>query len=268
MNTIYEWYKKYSVGTHVIAALVFLAGAFSYVPEFHSLIMAMYAALPAGVKTGVVVALALYAWYRKGEPRTVQAKPVESGSSIKLGAWVLIALLLMGTMPVTGCTQNQITQTENFVNVVLQAASNFETVLQPGSAVALALPGAIAGLKAAEANFAAGTGTETLIANAALAVEEVIAGVDPNSKAALLAALLTTALDGLLAILPTPAVSLRAGNGITRTYNYHGQDGRGNKVRIARSFSIAHPLGNPAQDFTRAWNRAAKKAALPLVGLK
>lgn len=267
MKTISDWFEKYSVWTHAVALLVFFVGAFDYVPEFHTLILLIWGLIPEWGQTAVLTAIALYAWYRQGEPEIPQpaAEPAGPSSTAKLGVWMLIALMVIA--PLSGCTQSQITETENLVNVTLQAASNFETVLDSGSPVALALPGAIASLKAAEANFAAGTGTEILVANAALAVEAVIAGVDPNSKAALLAAVLTTALDGLLAVLPTPAVSLTA-NGITRIYNYHGQDGRGHKVRIARSFSVTHPLGNPAQDFRHAWNGATKKAGLPLVALK
>ncbi len=173
-----------------------------------------------------------------------------TNSTAKLGVWALIALLL--PLPLLGgCTPPQISEVESAVNVVIDAAASVEGVLG-NTAIATDLEAAAQGLKTAEANFAAGAGTEVAISNAALAVEDVLAEIDPNSNASVMADILTTALDELLALLPAPtasAASLHRTASATPYYNHHSRpDGK-----------IKHVWGRSmAGDFKASFNRAAK----------
>jgi hypothetical protein len=201
-----------------------------------------------------------------------------TASNAKLSAWALIMLLLFpGTFLQVGCTQSQVQETEALVNVAIQAAGNLAAVADPGAAWAAAMPAALQGLQSAEANFEAGTGVEADVSNAMLAVEDVIAQVEPNSKASELADILTTAIDAALVLLPAPtstpapaatntatlaaphltlaAYQLRS---ISATrYNHH------NRV------SIHHRIfRSRADDFKAAWNKAAVKAGLSKAVIK
>lgn len=68
MTTLTQWLSKYSTFTHAISVLfLFLIAAYAAVPEFHSLVSQIYAALPAWLGELAVTILALIAWYRNGQ---------------------------------------------------------------------------------------------------------------------------------------------------------------------------------------------------------
>ena len=82
MNAIKNWLSKYSISTHtVIVAAAVLAGAYDAVPQFHALVMQLYHALPGWLEQIVTVVLAVYAWYRKGQPKS---GPVDGTNVVKL----------------------------------------------------------------------------------------------------------------------------------------------------------------------------------------
>lgn len=110
MQAIQTWFKKYGVWTHVVAAAVFLVGAFDYVPGFHSLVMQGYALIPKWAQTAVVTGIALYAWYRKGQPATPAVPAGSGGAGPAVGALMLCVLLIGGTLPMTGCSATTVAQ--------------------------------------------------------------------------------------------------------------------------------------------------------------
>lgn len=67
MQTIQGFLARYSITTHVIvASLASLVGAYYAVPQFHALVLAIYAAFPSWLETLVSTGLALYFYYRSG----------------------------------------------------------------------------------------------------------------------------------------------------------------------------------------------------------
>ena len=179
-----------------------------------------------------------------------------------LCALMLCSVMLMGSM--VGCTPGQVQQTEQVINLVVNAASNLAAVADPGAAWVVLLPGALNGLKTAEADFQSGSGAAVVVSNALLAVEDVISGVEPGSKASELADILTTAIDAALLVFPPastltptpPAPSTIAGRSVTANsapllfakYNHHG------RAKIAWM-----PFRSPAGNIRATWNAAVKK---------
>jgi hypothetical protein len=136
MDTIKKWLAKYNLTTHtIVAASVFLIGAFYAVTPFHDLVMAIYNQTPAWAHTVVSVGIALYAWYRQGKPST-DAK--SSTDNTKLGAVALIMLTLLGTMPIMGCDGNKVAQDiVNWTPALQSAVTVVDTsaaVLDPAAA--------------------------------------------------------------------------------------------------------------------------------------
>jgi hypothetical protein len=82
MNAIKNWLSQYNNVTHaMIAILAFLVAAYDAVPVFHTFVLQIYHGLPGWVEQIIVVILAVYAWYRKGEPAT---GPVDGANTLKL----------------------------------------------------------------------------------------------------------------------------------------------------------------------------------------
>lgn len=68
LEKINTFLKAHSITTHSIAVLI--AGtvtAYDEVPQFHAWAQSFYHALPQSVATTIMVAAAVYAWYRKGQ---------------------------------------------------------------------------------------------------------------------------------------------------------------------------------------------------------
>lgn len=225
----------------------------------------------------VGIATALLGMFAKDPSAGSAAAAGSSGASgvSKLGAWMLIALLVPATVPQMGCTQSQIQETENLVNVVIQAAGNMAAIADPGSAWATAMPAALAGLKTAEANFAAGTGAAVDVSDAMLAVEDVIAEVEPNSKVSELADILTTAIDAALAMLPAPTAAAGANTAMRSAPRltlaaYSVRPAKAARYNHHNRASIHHRLFRTrAGDFKAEWNKAvAKNKALAKAALK
>lgn len=83
MNSIKTWLASYNITTHSVTVLAaFLFGAFYAVPQFHTLVIQIYNTLPGWVEEAVVTALALYAWYRKGQPTS--AAPIDGTTTLNL----------------------------------------------------------------------------------------------------------------------------------------------------------------------------------------
>jgi hypothetical protein len=106
MQTIQKWFAKYSVWTHLVAFAAFLVGAFNYLPQFHALVLQVYGLIPGYAQSAVLTGIALYAWYRKGEPTS--GPPISSSSTLPV--LMLCALLVTGTLPMAGCSGATVAQ--------------------------------------------------------------------------------------------------------------------------------------------------------------
>lgn len=164
MDAIKSFLKKYNLTTHTVVVVgAFLVGAFYGVPAFHDVVISAYNATPAWVHTAITVGLALYAWYRKGAPASDATK--SSGpSTAQLGAIMLCALTVLGTMPLAGCSGTQVAQDIVNWTPALQAA-----VATVDSSVTLVDPAAGAILIVAVDGFDAASNELVAQANAYLA---------------------------------------------------------------------------------------------------
>lgn len=128
MNAISSWFAKYSVWTHVVAAFVFLVGAFNYVPQFHAVVLQIYGLIPAWAQTVVLTAIALYAWYRNGEPTSTASTSATNTTGTSTGA-KLVSLLLVSLLGsamavcTSGCTASEVN------GVVTKIAAEIPTVI-------------------------------------------------------------------------------------------------------------------------------------------
>jgi hypothetical protein len=78
MNSFEKWLTSYNITTHTVAAAAaFLIAAFYAVPPFHALVIHVYQALPSWVEETAAAIVAVYAWYRKGEPAASDSKLAE-----------------------------------------------------------------------------------------------------------------------------------------------------------------------------------------------
>lgn len=74
MNKFKAFLASKDVTTHTVA-VVFIAAisAFYAVPQFHTVVMSVYNAMPSTLQAIVVAAFALYAWYRDGSKPATNA---------------------------------------------------------------------------------------------------------------------------------------------------------------------------------------------------
>ena len=85
MSSIKNWLASYNITTHsVVVAIAFLTSGFYFVPPFHALVVELYHALPGWAEKVVLAAVALYGWYRKGQPEVVV--PVDGANSLHINS--------------------------------------------------------------------------------------------------------------------------------------------------------------------------------------
>jgi hypothetical protein len=89
MKNLSDWMAHYNKLTHAITALAaFLLVAYDSFPPFQVYVnqtsLQIYHAVPGWVGQLISIAVALYVWYRKGEPK--QEKPVDGANSLKLNS--------------------------------------------------------------------------------------------------------------------------------------------------------------------------------------
>lgn len=69
MDKLKQWLAAHSITTHSIAiGIAALMTAYEDVPVFHDYVQSIYVHLPMGTHNLLTAAIALYAWYRKGQP--------------------------------------------------------------------------------------------------------------------------------------------------------------------------------------------------------
>lgn len=72
-SKIEAWLAQFSITTHTVAIVfMFLFAAYFNVPQFHDLVFHLYGLLPQWAKDLTATAIALYMWYRKGQPQTTK----------------------------------------------------------------------------------------------------------------------------------------------------------------------------------------------------
>jgi len=68
LQKIKDWLASHSITTHTVAvAIAAVITVYEQVPEFHDFVLAVYAHIPNGFHSVITVALAIYAWYRRGQ---------------------------------------------------------------------------------------------------------------------------------------------------------------------------------------------------------
>src|SRR5208337_1102237 len=92
----------------------------------------------AGTGTVVTLAAALAAallGLLAKDPKAGSEGAGEQGSTAKLGAWMLIALILSATLPATGCTASA-SELQSDATALASALNNLAVVIQPSDATA------------------------------------------------------------------------------------------------------------------------------------
>jgi hypothetical protein len=119
----------------------------------------------------------------------------------KLGAWMLIAVLLAGTMPVmatSGCSGSQVI---NEINVVLNEATVVLAQADPGAPWIAQLKSAISGLEGAESTWKSG-GAVAIVDDALNTLTVVLALIPLTAVYSPLIDVLVAAIEAVLALLP------------------------------------------------------------------
>ncbi len=172
----------------------------------------------------------------------------------KLGAWMLIALLLLGTMPIVATTGCQSSQVINEINVVLNEADAVLAVADPGAPWLPQLKSSIAALEAAESTWQNG-GAVTLVEDALNTIAAVTAVIPQTAAYAPLIDVLVAGISAVLAALPQPA-SAR----VTATLMSNPHAGRYKLVN--------HWYHSPAGNLKANWNAVAKQHGLLQMAIK
>lgn len=192
MQTFKQWLNQYSNWTHILAFATFLVGAFNFVPQFHDLIMLWYEKIPPSVQGIIVTGFALYAWYRKGEP-----KPSETPISTKVLPGVAIVVLFL-SMFVTGCiAQSKIA---GLTNILGNAASTIAS-LEGNSSLATKLKTDTSVAVTDINNWKSGTPAQDVI-QALNTVEDDLNLIPGTSQYAPLVDLAIGTVESILELLP------------------------------------------------------------------
>lgn len=175
----------------------------------------------------------------------------------KLGAVMLIALLLAGTMPVMatqGCSGSTVI---NEINIVLNEAGNVLAVAEPGASWIAPLKNAIAKLESAETTWQTG-GTVAIVDDALNALSIVLAPLPLTAVYSPLIDVLMSGIEAVLAALPV-SVSLKAQMArLTVAENPHA-----GRYRL-----VNHWYHTPAGNLKANWNDVAKAHGLLQMVLK
>jgi len=172
----------------------------------------------------------------------------------KLGAWLLITLLLVGTMPVMatqGCSGSQII---NEINVVLNEAESVLAVADPGAPWVTPLDNAIKALQSAETAWQTGSAV-AIVDDALNTLSAVLAVIPLTAVYSPLIDVLVAGIEAVLAALPI-STSLKAR--VMVMQNPHA-----NRYTLVR-----HWYRTPAGNLKANWNSVAKAHGLPQMVLK
>ena len=182
------------------------------------------------------------------------AKDPDSGSATgtKLGAWLLMALLLPGLL-LAGCTVSA-SQLKADAQALATALTSLSAALTTeDAATASRLELAAESLTAVVNNWDASTAAGKLN-TAAAGVETVLAGIPSTSKYATLVAIAVAALDVLLQNTSTASAKVKLTN---------ADSDRLLGLRVAGRNAVEHRWGrSEVGDFKAAWNRTVQDEGL------
>jgi hypothetical protein len=239
-TTISDWFKSKGGVAHVVVLVAaFFYAAFKMVPEFHDFVTSTYALLPSWLQQMTVIAIALWTFYKTWVP--ARSSSSSSTTQSKLGAWMLIAILLPATMmPMTGCTVT-------LKQISADAVDIGNSALQIGKAIETVYPAVAAKVEVA--------------ANDVVSVAQAL-GSGATTKAALESALYT--LYSILAVIPQTAAIAQfipiVVAAIDILFTHLGQSQTSLKSLrnpYAGVAAINHrPMRSLEGDFHAAWNNA------------
>jgi len=173
-----------------------------------------------------------------------------SSGSAKLGAWMLIALILSATLPATGCTAST-SELQSDATALASALNNLAVVIQPSDATAASnLRTAAAALAAAAQSGATGPAWELALNAATSGAEVVLSAIPVTAPYAALLAIAVAAAEAIMANTMSGGTSVKAvATGNNANLLWYTQTGHG---------LLRHRFGRgPAGDFKASWNAEA-----------
>jgi hypothetical protein len=193
------------------------------------------------------------------DPGSASASGVGSGTGsvsgrtqAKLGAWMLIALLLSAsaTLPTTGCTASS-SELQSDATTLASALNNLAVVIQTSDATAANnLKTAAAALAAAAQSGTSGPAWELALNAATSGAEVVLSAIPVTAPYAALLAIAVAAAEAIIANTVGVGTSVKAeAPGNSANLLWYTRTGRG---------LLRHRLGRgPAGDFKASWNAEA-----------
>jgi hypothetical protein len=186
-----------------------------------------------------------------------------SSSTAKLGAWMLIAVLLSGvTFSTAGCNSSSCTL-KSETAVLAEALTNLSTALSSEDATAsTALATAASGLTAVVNNWDTSTAA-TKIGTIAAGVETVLASIPSTSKYTALVAIAVTAVEAIVSLTSSSSTSVSARRVSAQ------QEANLAYLRVLGKQSVQHRFGRSIPgDYKAAWNRAISDGHLNVLPIK
>ncbi|HKN22820.1 MAG TPA: hypothetical protein VJX73_15455 [Terracidiphilus sp.] len=184
------------------------------------------------------------------DPKAGSEGAGEQGSTAKLGAWMLIALILSATLPATGCTASA-SELQSDATALASALNNLAVVIQPSDATAASnLRTAAAALAAAAQSPTTGPAWELALNAATSGAEVVLSAIPVTAPYAALLAIAVAAAEAIIANTASDRASVKAETtGNNANLLWYTRTGRG---------LIRHRFGRgPAGDFKASWNAEA-----------
>ncbi len=172
------------------------------------------------------------------------------GTSAKLGAWMLIALILSATLPTTGCTAST-SELQSDATTLASALNNLAAAIQTSDATAANnLKTAAAALTAAVQSGITGPAWEQVLNAATSGAEVVLSAIPVTAPYAALLAIAVAAAEAIIANTMGGRTSVKAqATGNNGNLLWYMRTGRG---------LLRHRFGRgPAGDFKASWNAEA-----------
>jgi hypothetical protein len=178
-----------------------------------------------------------------------------SGSSsgrtqARLGAWMLIALILSATLPTTGCTAST-SELQSDATTLASALNNLAAAIQGSDAtVASNLKTAATALTAAVQSGTTGPAWEQVLNAATSGAEVVLSAIPVTAPYAALLAIAVAAAEAIIANTVSGGTQVKAeATGNNANLLWYMRTGRG---------LLRHRFGRgPAGDFKASWNAEA-----------
>jgi hypothetical protein len=179
----------------------------------------------------------------------------------KLGAWMLIALILSATLPTTGCTAST-SELQSDATALASALNNLAVVIQPSDATAANnLKTAAAALIAAAQSGTTGPAWEQALNAATSGAEVVLSAIPVTAPYAALLAIAVAAAEAIIANTVSGGTSVKAeAAGNNANLLWYTRTGRG---------LLRHRFGRgPAGDFKASWNAEAAATGFARAAVK